>query len=355
MTIYVVLMTLVIILGLILEKKNKKIYSVIVCILFTLVAALRSYNIGNDTLNYILSFNNVLQRFELYGFNAFSKIRFENGYILLMLIFRTITANYTIYFIFVHAFINYSFCRFIRKNSDNMCFSFTIFFLLRFFFSEMNIMRQFIAIAIFLFAIDCIIEKKLLKYITLIITASLFHKSALFLLPVYSLDRIQLNRKQKIIFIMASLIIYTFLYSILLRIVSSIGVYEGYFEEFYNSNEIGSLINFIMQFTIFIFVSILIKNTETKEMEKLLYKLLFLNTIVSFLCIRISILSRIAEYLNMTCLVLIPNTISKFKKDNMRMFLKIIITILCALYFFVISYYRPNWNDCIPYRFFFES
>lgn len=80
MSIYILLLIIIFILGVKLEKKNKKLYSAIVCILFTIIASLRSYNVGNDTNNYISLFRKILNMTEIYGFEIFKVSRFENRF-----------------------------------------------------------------------------------------------------------------------------------------------------------------------------------------------------------------------------------------------------------------------------------
>ena len=77
MEIYIILLFFIVLFGAIFEKKNKQLYSVIIWILFTSVAALRHYSIGNDTYNYVTAFNNILTRLEIYGINIFNVTRME--------------------------------------------------------------------------------------------------------------------------------------------------------------------------------------------------------------------------------------------------------------------------------------
>jgi len=69
---------------------------------------------------------------------------------------------------------------------------------------QCSAMRQNVSICIFLLAIDLIIRKKLFAYIIAILFASLFHKSALVLLPLYLANKasFKLERQIPVLFLL---------------------------------------------------------------------------------------------------------------------------------------------------------
>jgi len=78
------------------------------------------------------------------------------------------------------------------------------------FFISMNFMRQFIAAVIIAFALRYVAKKRFCRFAGLILFASVFHYSALLLLPFYFLLKIKLNYISLSLMLTASIIIYMF-------------------------------------------------------------------------------------------------------------------------------------------------
>lgn len=350
MIVYVILLVSIIVFGIIFGKTNKKLYSIIMFIEFTFISGLRHYLIGTDTITYFYVFRSVLE----YGYKIFNISRYEKGYILLNILVGKIVNNYT-FFLCVCAFItNYFIFKFIRKYSENICVSFLLFFFCRFFFSEMNIIRQYIAIGIFLYSFKYIETRKFVKYLICIGIAMLFHYSVIFMIPVYYIYDIKLDVKKIIWMSLVTLIINMMFYSILIKITGVLGIYQEYIDKFYGSNKVGSMITFFMHFVIFIFLLYLSKNKEITKRDNFLYNCSFILILISFLSIRLSVLNRIIEYLSILMIVQIPNFIKYVTTSKKRFVLYIFVIICFMIYCSVITYFRPNWNTVYPYKFFWQ-
>lgn len=118
----------------------------------------------------------------------------EVGFLLLNEIIVFIGGSYEWMF-FVSAFIAWLF---IFKSIDNKLLPLLLFFLFvdEYFFWSMNGVRQFIAISIFIYSTQFIISNKIYFYIFFIIIASLFHLSALLLIPLYFLPYGKLDNRE---------------------------------------------------------------------------------------------------------------------------------------------------------------
>lgn len=341
MYVYILLVLLIIINAILFQKNNKKIYSIIICVLLTLVAGLRDYSIGNDTVSYLGFFNNVLYNYQT--------SRFERGFVYLMLFIKKIFNNYTVFLLASSIFFNSAICKLIRKESPNMLISFLIFFLGRFFFSEMNIMRQFIAIGIIIVGFKYIYNRNFIKYLLCVILASLFHKSALINIILYFIFDIKITKKIGAILTLCSLTMFLFFQKVINYIVLKFNIYEEYVDVYLNSNKLGSLLNFLICFMIIIYVLFIIKKEKKKSKKENFYLwLLILSTISSFLSIRMSVLSRIQNYFDIFIIIIIPLFTEKIKN---KIIVYLIIIIFYILYFILILYYRPEWNYVYPYKF----
>lgn len=112
---------------------------------------------------------------------------FEVGYELLVRSIRLFTEEYSVYLI-IHALIFYSLIFVaIRKYSVSPFVSLFLFYCSTLPLLGMN--RQFLAVAVCLFSIQFVVQKKTLYFLVAMVVAVLFHKSALIFLIVYFLNK----------------------------------------------------------------------------------------------------------------------------------------------------------------------
>ncbi len=81
------------------------------------------------------------------------------------------------------------------KYSKDFFLSIVLFFALGIYFDTFNGIRQYVAVALFVWSIQYIEKRKIFKYIITILVGSLFHTSVLFFLPVYFLINLNISFK----------------------------------------------------------------------------------------------------------------------------------------------------------------
>ena len=94
--------------------------------------------------------------------------------------------------------------RTIFRYSNELCFPLVMLLLLSCWTDSFNAIRQWLAIAIYFCSVPYIQRREILKYLLLVIVASLFHKSAIILSPIYLLTNKRISWKR-----LVYLIIYT--------------------------------------------------------------------------------------------------------------------------------------------------
>ena len=241
MQIYIILISAIII-GSFLFKKKKKSYLFIICILMSIIAVLRNILIGNDTLNYYRTFSSIVE----IGNEYFLSSRLESGYLFLNLFFSYFSKDFNAFLITISLFINFSICYTIFKESKNPTLSLLLFIFLRLFFNEMNIVRQYIAIAIVLFSLKYVKNRNLVKFILCILLASTFHTSAIAAILLYFLYGKLIEKNMKIIIYVVSIILFLFLDVFLNIITSKLGHYSSYIDTYNNSYKLGNVLMFIL-------------------------------------------------------------------------------------------------------------
>ena len=275
MIIYIILLLLILFASVIFKpngsRKGKKYFIVFVFGAIYLLNALRSPLVGIDLNEYYaphfaqfaqIPWNNLQSvtisgDWEL-GFCAFCKL-------------LTYISTDTQFFIAVSsAIIVLPYGYFIYKNCDDAVFGTFFYVAYNLMFSNMNTIRQAMAVSIVIMGLGALRDKKYLKYTIFVLVAVLFHKSALIALVLVFVDKIRLtpNRLVFLLVLLAAIpVTYSVLFSYLLQIPflsDSYDIYKsgmhavGYF----NWN---SLIQFVVPFAVLMLACIYTKPWKMDE------------------------------------------------------------------------------------------
>ncbi|WP_425609801.1 EpsG family protein, partial [Vibrio splendidus] len=143
----------------------------------TLLSGFR-YDVGTDFSNYLHYFYLI----EL-GYDDVAEISFV--YLFKFSQFIGLTEQFV--FFVLALIISFGFISYFKYFCDKSGFlAIYLFFTVSiFYFASFNLVRQFTAVAIFLFSVRYIIERRMFKYILMILFSSSFHISALLMLPLY--------------------------------------------------------------------------------------------------------------------------------------------------------------------------
>lgn len=100
---------------------------------------------------------------------------------------RTFTDNPMIFFLFPAFFVQYSYMRFIRRHSPSFLVGVALYLFLGAYTFSIATMKQVWAMAILLYAVDALIERKTVRFCLLVFLAALFHTYALMflILPLF--------------------------------------------------------------------------------------------------------------------------------------------------------------------------
>lgn len=258
------------------KKKNKYLAGIAITLLLLGLSLAFSYreillneSPGGDYLAYEEWFNWI----------DFSHIswQFNNiGFDLLISMVKLIKIDFH-FFLFICGFIiNYFMFCFINKNSNNFSFSMMI-YVCFYYLSSFNIMRQWIACAIFLCSIQYIIPKKFFRFLTIVVIASFFHSSALFLIVLYPVLNLRMSLIRKGIFIIGFSILiklaFDYIFIPLLQLSAGLGM--DYLQKYQSAMELdlGNYMPFIICTLVAIGLTMvhLCKLTTTSEEKYITY------------------------------------------------------------------------------------
>ena len=292
--------------------------------------------------------------FHLSDFVDRSYSKYGPSYILLTKAFENIDNGFY-WIILITCIITYTFL--FRAVSSNKSEHIAVpIFIILFLFQFNNILRQAISSSIFLYSIKFITEKNPVKYILYILLAGSFHYSALFLLPLYYVNKVSIN---KYVFIVAAAFAFIIPRSesslnVILTQIFHLPYYSHYvFTEFALQGEKNTGLGLIVK-TLLGLILILNRPGESESKEVNVYYNLF---IIGFLLIpfanKIAVFDRIIYYFDITLLNIIPIFLSSKNFSLWSYISKAIVIILCLALFEAGIYFNTGKNT--PYRTIFST
>ena len=342
------------------EKKQKlNIFYFITIILISFIVGFR-YEVGVDWAGYKLDFESIKNSPNTSYYDQY----YEWGFFNLNKLVAGLGFGYQWMF-FTTAFISWYF---LFKSVPLNILPLFIYFIFvdEYFFWSMNGVRQFAAISIWLFALKFLIDENIKAYIIAIICASLFHNSALLLLPLYFIPFNKLySRFVWLIIYFVSLFpiflidlsrFYIYLELFIINLGQHIAPIDRYVR-YVDSDRLAAVetqlgAGFIFKIivnAIIIWLSLgVIKNYPKL---KAYFVLFFMGVVIFNLFFEFQLVNRINNYFIIIRSILLSYTVYHYLKFKNYKFL---MKGLMVMYFiiFIASIYNSS-NKCCPYQFSF--
>lgn len=306
-------------------------------IALALFAGIRSHRVGTDSWSYTRKFRYELP-IENYEFNDFVEL----GYQVLEYFLLSITHNYFWLFFLTALLVVGCHLLIAKKYSLDYPLSIIIFFTLGSYIFFFNGLRQGLAMAIITLATPYFLEKKLYKFLMVIVVASLFHKSALLMIPIYFLANLNISSFYKILIsFIASLIISRV---VIVELAATNYRYETYTQE---SEDPGGFM--ILGFYVAIGLLLYIIKYFYKIEDKIYSKLLVFYAIGIAFMIPIAMLKtnpsgpqRLIYYFTWALILLIPISLKYINNK-----LVYVTSIALAVVFFILT--TSKFGNLTPY------
>ena len=174
------------------EVTYKKYFIISATIILTFIYGFRNYNVGIDTSAYYLRFEYASSLNILTVLQGVSK---EWGFAVFEHIISKYFGSFSVLLFLVGGLYTISVGKLINRFSPFPLIAYLLFISLGFFSFGMTAIRQTIAISIVLLSVNAIADKKLIKFIVLVLIASSFHVTALIFLPAYLVNILKINKK----------------------------------------------------------------------------------------------------------------------------------------------------------------
>ncbi|WP_165971015.1 EpsG family protein [Peribacillus frigoritolerans] len=321
-------------------------------ILIPWIIASNRYGIGTDYYNYekmyynITNFGSILE--------SIINSSYEPGWIILNYVVKYIFNNEVKYIFVISSllilFFNFSAIYTYRKRIN---MSIAIFILMCTLYNpSFNIIRQSLAMAILLFSLKYIDEKKVLKFILLVVLAGSFHYSAFIFVPVYwVLNNNYYNfwSKFKIFVFYLLFILIVVQFEPLFNSLINVGVFSKYNIYEINSNGSIGIGNIIVRLPVILIILLNLKELRKKDPfmggVTVLY---FISLILYFLGYKADYLARIAVTFEMMQ-IFILSSIIRSQNDLSRKYLYYLLIILYYFIYFTYFILMGNYGETIPY------
>ena len=216
-----------------------------------------------------------------------------------------------------------------------------------FYFQSMNGIRQWITLAMFLYSIKFIRDKKFVPYLVVILLASTIHLSALIFIPVYFFCQLRIPPRKGISILLISIVCMPFVRNVFFYIVS-LTKYKWYLDSSYNKMNYSitdTIVGFILVFLGYFYY----KNSKGDKTYSILMNLQLLALIFSLYSAVIILADRLVPCFTASQLLLIPEILSQEKNRKTRT----ILTILIMTFFILTCCYTYGvlgWSNVLPYH-----
>ena len=322
------------------QKDIKKLYSLLCFVILFLIMGLRAPTVGADIGQYLYKYNNLTPNINSFisELDIVSFLGNENGFTFLNSILKTLHFNnqqYIMFFSFIFAF---SFIFFYYKYSKNIFISILLFITIGNFAMSMTGLRQTLAIVLTLYSFKFIFERKLIKFLVIILMAMSFHFSSIIFLPVYFLYGIILKKRDAILvfcvvllFLPLNKIIYNYFF--IPFIPQQYTIYMNFSASLNPLVVLVALsINF---FPIFFWDNFNSKNDSEKKLVSFLFIGSSLYSIFNILALNLVWINRLSFYFMPFNELLIPLVLYYIKSKETKQILTTAIIMLVILHFVI--------------------
>ena len=243
------------------------------------------------------------------------------------------------------AFFSLSIGLFTYRNSKNPVLSLTVFCCLGLFSFMVQGLRQSIAMSICLFAYEQCKQKHFVRFVLLVMIASLFHASALVFLLVYFLKNFKLNTIQMGIFAILTFIgiqLLPYIFDAL-----NVVMHENY--DMQSASKTGGVIA-ILIYAVIILFGVISKDTSDEHYALFVYSAMVAAVAMMLRNSVSGIAERVSYYFAFAQMIVLSNSIASLKDIKMESLINTIAVLLCL----GVAFYKATYSVLIPYTFFWQ-
>lgn len=324
---------------------NIKVYVLISCILFVFIRTFIDIKSVPDLEFYSFGYRQIadIAFFEVPSAAIYDVKIPEIGFRYLMKVCSIICTSFT-FFLFIYGLLwTLGYVKVIKRYSAYVILS-VLFVTIESFNQSLFVIRQHLAMLIVFFSYQYIIEKKLYKYLLMMLLAYSLHQTAVIAVPLYFLYQIKGRKKLllsmlavgSVAFVMFSLIMSKFGGEMLVG-------YSSYIDSDVQTNATGAI---LVGFELLAYVFILKRNVFNAGINRVLFVSLSMGFILSFCGIGFNPTSRLVMYYTSISFLAVPK-IAEYT-DN-RIYRCLIVFLFMMLYGYM-TFYGNGYESFKEFR-----
>ena len=266
-------------------------------------------------------------------------------------IFTYICTDFHVYMFVISCFVLGSFAIFTYRHSEKPVFTYILYYSLGYYAVGFQMLRHVMAVAVLLFAYDYILERKLIRFVIIVLLASCFHSSALIFLIAYPIARVKIDFKQWAAIISVVVVVYLAkgkIAGLLNSVISEMDRYSRYSTNASQLSLMGALILICIYIASFVFSYP--KYKEDDEFKMLLNMSVLSIAFMAMVTI-VGEFHRVSMFFGIYNTVLLPKALRVYRVENQRLKAVYILGMgaVFIAYFLLIA--LGNY-DLTAYRFF---
>jgi len=331
------------------NKKMQIIWIIISCIPLSFIAGIRAENIGTDLLVYVKP----IFKLSCSTGNFFSLLKLkpdtEIGYLLLNWLISRFTVDFHVYLFVLEFIIMISYSIGIYRFKDKCSISFgMLIFCLVFYNRSLNIVRQMLAVSIIFLNLKNYFDNKNLKFISSIFIATMFHNSAVLLLPIFYFSKLK-NIKLKII-LYGLLISALFFYNDILQILINLGILNFKYYNYIDKFSISFTFNIGEEFLRVFFIILLYLFRYSNLMEKKYIGKLDMFVIFDFILLQLGCFTQYASRITWYFLTIYVYIFSYMKLFSKKKNIMTMILCIGLLLYWWWSFIYCGYGETYPFQ-----
>lgn len=239
---------------------------------------------------------------------------------------------------------------YIKRLSLNKVLSIIVFMSTGFFFFSLSGMRQSIGVAIALWSLKYIEEKKFIPYVITILLASLFHTAVIIFLVFYFLSDIKINPFVVALVMLAVNRLAPYLRNIIISISDRVGLYSEYFGGTFDTGGYNKIfVVLILLVMLFVCLSRLVLGKEVFYKNNTALNIHYVACMVVAMISYLPTPSRLLFLFIPVYITLIPNLVVQYKNKNIRVILYLIVVSVCIFFMYELLFVQNSYG-VLPYN-----
>lgn len=321
------------------------------CIPLSLLAAYRADTIGTDVMVYVKPIFKLACSTTNLFFLINTKANTEIGFLLLNWVVTRFTSNFSVYLFIIEYLIMIFFAigLYRMKNEKISIYIGMMLFCFLFYNRTLNIVRQMLAVSIIFMNLKDLFEDKKLKFAITILIASIFHSSAILMLPIVYLNNIKSKKIKNFAYIL--LIVFLLFYEKFTIFLVNKGILTTKYLSYLNDSTAVHNINFSEEIIRIIFIFILYFRNKNLNKNVLYYDKIKNFIVIDFILLQLGSLvayaNRISWYFFIVYIFAFSNCIGHMKKNKSIFILGLFILLV---FYWRWSFIYCGYGETYPYK-----